>query len=100
MKLAVPYFLQSKEITCGPTCLRMMFAFFGSNYSEKYLIKLCRTNKRGTTHHNLASAVRKEGYSHRVQSKSTTTELKFFLDAGYPVLKIILNKLHKKDIML
>jgi hypothetical protein len=34
MKLNIPYFKQEKNITCGVTCLRMVFAFYGKNVSE------------------------------------------------------------------
>ena len=31
MKLNVPFFKQTSSLNCGPTCLKMVFAYFGND---------------------------------------------------------------------
>jgi ABC-type bacteriocin/lantibiotic exporter with double-glycine peptidase domain len=52
---------QPDELTCGPTSLKMALEMLGIDRSLKSVIKLCRTNHKGTTIPNLARAAAKCG---------------------------------------
>jgi len=54
---------QPDDRTCGPTALKTAFAIFGVKKSLSDLIKLCKTNKNGTTTKNLIKAANKLGFT-------------------------------------
>lgn len=55
--------LQPDERTCGPASLKTALAIFGIKKSLSDLIKLCKTNKNGTTTKNLINAANKLGFN-------------------------------------
>jgi ABC-type bacteriocin/lantibiotic exporter with double-glycine peptidase domain len=48
---------------CGPACLKIVFAYFGRQVSEKQIAKACRSSSRsGTTGTNLVKGAKKFGF--------------------------------------
>ena len=50
--MVVPHFFQSSPQSCGPTCLRMLFAAIGLTYDEGTIAQACGMN--GTVRQTLA----------------------------------------------
>lgn len=57
-----PHYKQTDEMTCGPTCLRMVTAFHGRNYQLAELVKLSNTSREGSSLSGLSEAAEKIGF--------------------------------------
>lgn len=81
------FFWQKEEYTCGPAALRMVFDFFGKRFSEEKLKKDLKTNKKiGTKHNALIKEARKNGFYCFVHENSSISNLKYFIERGFPVI--------------
>ena len=59
--MAVPHFFQSSEATCGPTCLRMLFAAMGATHDEATIAQHCGTTASGCTLQDLVTGAQAFG---------------------------------------
>ncbi|UMQ40379.1 cysteine peptidase family C39 domain-containing protein [Chryseobacterium sp. Y16C] len=58
-----PFYKQTSEKTCGPTCLRMIFKYYGQTYTESYLSKITHfDSSKGTSMYDLFSAAESLGF--------------------------------------
>lgn len=48
MKLKIPLVKQRNKLACGPTCLRMVFSYYGKDFSEKEVLKGIELIKTGS----------------------------------------------------
>ena len=79
-------FKQSKGY-CGPASLKMVLSAYGIIKSEKYLVKLTKTNRRtGCSEKNIVKAAKEFGFKGYVKQKSTITELKRLVKKNIPVI--------------
>ena len=85
--LHVPLFKQETEYTCGPSSLRMVFAFFGIPASEEEFTKLAgTTEKSGTTPVALSRAPHKKGMYAYVQTPSSYEDIVSLINTDHPVI--------------
>jgi len=81
------FFKQKEEYTCGPAALRMVFDFFDKKFSEERLKKDLKPNKKiGTKHQALIKEARKKGFYCFVHDNSSMSNLKYFIEKGFPVI--------------
>ncbi len=92
--IKLPYFHQRTDHTCGPACLKMIFAFFGLKLSEKKIVELTKTNFAGTNHAPIIKTARKEGFYCYVHDNSTINQIKHFIELDLP---IIINYIEPSD---
>lgn len=57
-----PVFKQHDAVDCGPTCLRMVAAFYGKRYSLQTLYSMLHLNFNGTSLMSLSQAAKKLGF--------------------------------------
>lgn len=92
MKIPLPYYPQHTNFSCGPVCLKMLFAHHGVDYSEEKLIQLCHSvPKFGTSHEHLIEEVRREHFYPHQKTSATIEDILQYLDTGTPVLVNYLN---------
>lgn len=60
--MEVPCYKQEKEYSCAVCCLRMMLEFYGREYEEEELEKLCKTTEKGTIAKNVVDAAKRSGF--------------------------------------
>jgi ATP-binding cassette subfamily B protein len=53
---------QADAMNCGSTCLSMVARFYGRNYSQEFLNKLCALGKKGVSLLNISKAAEKIGF--------------------------------------
>ncbi len=82
----VRFFKQHTTVNCGPVALKMVFDFFGVHKKENSLVREAKTNRNGTTHQNLISTARKNGFHCYVHENSSLNEIKHFVQLGLPVI--------------
>jgi ABC-type bacteriocin/lantibiotic exporter with double-glycine peptidase domain len=58
----VPHFYQSSEQSCGPTCLRMLFASLGAAHDEATIAHLCGITSLGCTVNDLITGAQALGF--------------------------------------
>src|SRR3712207_3554213 len=51
-----PFYRQLDEMDCGPTCLKMIAAYYGKVYSTEYLKELSHTSREGVSLLGLSEA--------------------------------------------
>jgi|GEM_PF-1702207 len=57
-----PFYKQSNSNSCGPACLRMIFKYYGEDYTEEYLNKITHADSvRGTSFLDLNDAANLHG---------------------------------------
>lgn len=79
MTLKVKPFEQSTSM-CGPASLKILFSYFGKNYSEKELAKICASTKRdGTNYKGMIRGAKKFGDFVFTKGKGTVKELEYFV---------------------
>ena len=66
--MATPHFFQSSELTCGPTCLRMLLAGLGANHEESDISQHCGMTPLGCTIQDLIVGTRSLGFQAAVLS--------------------------------
>jgi ABC-type bacteriocin/lantibiotic exporter with double-glycine peptidase domain len=72
---------------CGPACLKIVFAYFGRQVSEKQIAKACRSTPRsGTTGTNLVKGAKKFGFEAEVFDRSNFRTIEKWLRRGVPVI--------------
>jgi ATP-binding cassette subfamily B protein len=57
-----PHYTQTDAMTCGPTCLRILSAYYGVKYSLADLVKLSQTTREGSTLLGISNAAEKIGF--------------------------------------
>jgi ATP-binding cassette, subfamily B, bacterial len=57
-----PHYMQTDAMTCGPTCLRIIAAYYGKNYSLADLVQISHTNREGSSLLGLSEAAEKIGF--------------------------------------
>ncbi len=62
-KKRFPFFQQLDIVDCGPTCLRMIAAFYGKNYRLQYLRELCHIERDGVSLLGIIRAAERIGCS-------------------------------------
>jgi len=62
MKIDLQPFLQEKNATCLPACLRIVLHYFGVDMSEESLAETCQTNREGTSIEMAAQAMRLQNF--------------------------------------
>ena len=82
-KLPVRPFLQSSGY-CGPASLKILLSYFGKDFSEEQLAKLCSATKglgrgTGTEHEGLIKAVKEIGAYVFTKEDGTIEELEYFV---------------------
>lgn len=66
--MATPHYFQSSELTCGPTCLRMLFAGLGANHEESAIAQHCGLTPLGCTLQDLIVGAQSLGFQAAVLS--------------------------------
>lgn len=57
-----PVFRQYDKMDCGPTCLRMISAFYGQAYSQDEMMEKCKVKRDGTSIYSLAECAKQIGF--------------------------------------
>lgn len=57
-----PHYMQTDAMTCGPTCIRIIAAHYGQNYSLADLVKISHTNREGSSLLGISKAAEKIGF--------------------------------------
>ena len=72
---------------CGPSCLRMIFAYHGIRTSEVAIARVARaTRAHGASEKQIAAAARHYGFHAQVKDHSTLKDLAKHLKSGHPVI--------------
>ncbi len=66
---------QPDDNTCGPASLKQALSIFGKRYALRSLMKLCKTNRNGTSTMHLIDAANKLGFSVLVVEYATLHHL-------------------------
>ena len=61
--MVVPHFFQSSEQTCGPACLRMLFAALGASHDEATVAQKCSLTPLGCTVQDLVVGAQGLGFN-------------------------------------
>src|ERR1700722_17394469 len=61
--MLVPHYFQSSELTCGPACLRMLFAANGVSHSEAIIAMRCGLTPLGCTMQDLVTGANALGFN-------------------------------------
>jgi len=87
MLLSVPFFRQNTWHTCGPACLKMLFAFHNHRISEDAIARQAHTSqKTGTARRALLRAARLHGFTCTMSSNALWRDVVTNLRRGNPVL--------------
>lgn len=57
-----PHYKQTDAMTCGPSCLRIVSAYYGVKYSLADLVKLSQTTREGSSLLGISKAAEKIGF--------------------------------------
>lgn len=94
--MKLPYYEQQTCWTCGPAVMRMVLEPLGIFKTEKQLIQLLRTNKKGgTTNMALVQLVDKYKLNYVVFRNGTMSVLKRFLKQHYRIIISYYYEAHK-----
>ena len=69
-----PHYMQTDAMTCGPTCLRIISAFYGKTHNLSDLVQLSKTTRSGSNFLGLSEAAEKIGFK-TLGSKITPEKL-------------------------
>nr|QNO56126.1 hypothetical protein PNCMNLLH_00004 [Methanosarcinales archaeon ANME-1 ERB7]QNO56161.1 hypothetical protein LLPGBHFJ_00004 [Methanosarcinales archaeon ANME-1 ERB7] len=89
IKRKVPYFRQEKWFTCGPACLRMIFAYFGIDVTEKVLETTCETTELGTIPTQISTGAAKLGVESIATKNADIEDIRRNLEDRLPVIVLI-----------
>jgi len=89
IKLEVPYFRQEKWFTCGPACLRMIFAYLGIDVTEKAMETTCETTELGTIPTQISTGAAKLGLGAIATKNADLEDLRRNLEDRLPVIVLI-----------
>lgn len=86
---SLPYARQKTGYMCGPASLQMVMKFFGTNKSQKDILKSTGLSERklkdaGMNNGALIKAGQKAGFYVYVNENSSLAEIKYFIDLGLP----------------
>jgi ABC-type bacteriocin/lantibiotic exporter with double-glycine peptidase domain len=72
---------------CGPACLKIVFAYFGRQVSQRDIARACRSSSRsGTTGTNLVKGAKQFGFNAKVFDGSSFRVIAKWLRHGVPVI--------------
>lgn len=72
---------------CGPASLKILFDYYGKEYSEAELAEICNaTVDKGTNHKDLIAAVVKIGHTPIVKSDASLDDIRNFIQSNIPVV--------------
>jgi ABC-type bacteriocin/lantibiotic exporter with double-glycine peptidase domain len=72
---------------CGPACLRIVMAYYGTQISEPTIAKACRSNTvAGTTGTNLVRGARRLGFAAQLFDRSNLRAIEHWLRRRVPVI--------------
>jgi len=57
-----PHYKQTDAMTCGPSCLRIISAYYGVNYSLADLVKISQTTREGSSLLGISKAAERIGF--------------------------------------
>lgn len=87
MQLSVPFYRQKTWHTCGPACLKMLFAFHDKRIAERRIALEAGTNRStGTPRKAMLRAARTQGFACKMSSNGTWSDIQQCLKSGLPVL--------------
>lgn len=87
MRHPVPHKEQVTDYDCGPTCIEMLFDFYGISYDRDKLENLCDASPgRGTDNENLVHAVESFGVQSVVKENASLEDIIETIKSGHPVL--------------
>jgi len=87
MMLEYPFYRQSTDYTCGPTCLKMVFKKHAIKKGELTLARNARTEVQwGTQHSGMISTALKHGFFCFVRWNGKVADLREFVRKGYAVI--------------
>lgn len=79
--------LKQTEGFCGPTCLKMIFSYFGVEASANAIAKAAGSTRRyGTPLAGLKKAAKAYGFSLTYKDHSSLKDIRHFLDKNIPVI--------------
>lgn len=84
--LRVPPYTQTPAY-CGPACIQMVFAYYGTKASQKEIGRRAKTTlAHGTTPANLLAAARSYGFDGQWKKGGDIAGLRAWFDRGVPVI--------------
>lgn len=87
MRHNVPHKEQSNTYNCGPTCLEMLFDFYGIPYEPDKINEMCECAPRaGTDHLKMIEAAQKCGANVEAKENATLDDILEALRSGHPVI--------------
>src|SRR3989344_2592810 len=87
MRHPVPHKTQTKKYNCGPTCLEMLFDFYGIAYEPANIEALCETAPyHGTDNKKLVEAAEEFGTKPIVKENASLDDIVETIRSGHPVL--------------
>lgn len=89
MKLNVSFYRQEHAHTCGPACLRMVLAFFGTVLTEDELAQRWGTTLFGTGRIELAQAATALGFSAQLVDHLARADVETYLNQGRPIIAVL-----------
>jgi predicted double-glycine peptidase len=85
-RLDTEHYKQTRGM-CGPACLRIVMAYFGTQVSENTIARLCRSSPvSGTTGINLVKGAKRFGFQAEVVDQSNFKTIEKWLRRGVPVI--------------
>lgn len=57
-----PIYRQYDKMDCGPTCLRMIAAYYGKAYSQEEMMEKCKVGRDGVTIYDLGDCAKQVGF--------------------------------------
>lgn len=57
-----PFYKQLDQMDCGPTCLKMIVAYYGKNYTLQYLRDKCHISREGVSLKGIMDAAEEVGF--------------------------------------
>ncbi|MGC9346347.1 MAG: cysteine peptidase family C39 domain-containing protein [Candidatus Bathyarchaeales archaeon] len=87
-KLKVRFKRQSYDYDCLPTCVYMILDYIGSPIEYEELLRLCKTDRYGTTLTEVAEALEKLGFSVKTVNMDLSDLIKH-VRGGAPVIAFV-----------
>jgi ATP-binding cassette subfamily B protein len=60
--MSFPHYQQQESADCGPSCLRMIFKYYGKEYSAEMLRKRCFISREGVSMLGISDAAESIGF--------------------------------------